>query len=266
MNLLQHTTRSSEEYIKNSIRRTANDSDKYKFQECVPRNIVVIGRTRCGKTTMIRVIEDLGYIPPTLSLYSGTRNIDIRHLGATVAHNGKKYNINIIDTPGFYDKVSSGETKLTNDHIKGLIDQCISHQITEIHVFAFAFSLENGINSDDVESMKFIKRKYPQLKSYFALILTHCERLSPTARKKLVDDFFQVDEIRQSQLKDYFELGVHFMGSLDPLAVAQGLLDAIASQIQNLIPMREEFIDFILQREEFYNIHTTSATTSCTLS
>ena len=214
---------------------------------------------------MIKVIEDLGYIPPPLSLYSGTRQVEVRHLGATVSHNGIKYMINLIDTPGFHDKVQNGGTAISNNEIKRLLDKCISHEITQIHLFAFAFSLDNGINSEDVDSMKFVKQNYPHLNKHFALILTHCEDLDEATRTKLVTDFFDVDEIKRSRLQEFFGLGVHFMGTIDPQAVAHALSDTVANQMRNVIYLRETFIDFILAQSQFYNIHNTAGS-SCVLS
>jgi len=252
---LPNGTPEREEELRKFVKEKSEGLDNYKFQEGIPRNLIVMGRSRSGKTTLIKVIENLGYVPPPLSLFNNTRKIEMHPLVTTIAHNGKRYMINLIDTPGFEDRTMYGQKPMSNQQIKNLIDQCISYRITEIHVFAFVFSLQAGINSDDVKSMKFIQRNYPNLGKHFALVLTHCEDYNEVHCRRLIKDFFETDEIKECELQSFFGLGVYCMGCIDQQSFTNDLRDAINYQIENIKNFREKFIDLIVKQREFYNIH-----------
>ncbi|CAF4656443.1 unnamed protein product, partial [Didymodactylos carnosus] len=157
--------------------------NKYKFNKCVARNIVLIGRSRSGKSTIAHVIEDFKYVPPLRKFYSETREIEFHKIASTLIQSNTVFHFNVIDTPGFYETARSSETKLSNEQIQDYINRCIKNDVTQIHVFAFVFSLKDGINIQDIETMIFVKTHYPQIGPYMALIITHCEEASEERRQ-----------------------------------------------------------------------------------
>ncbi|CAF1615880.1 unnamed protein product, partial [Didymodactylos carnosus] len=115
--LLESVRRTTDEDVKDFIYRVSEEHDEYKFQKYISRNIVTLGRTRSGKTTMANVIQNVAYVPPEVQLCSDTRrSVEVRSLILSSMHS--MYNINIIDTPGFYQRVRELVMPLTNDATK----------------------------------------------------------------------------------------------------------------------------------------------------
>jgi GTPase Era involved in 16S rRNA processing len=191
-------------------------------------------------------------VSSNLLLRSQTKSTQVRNITACVRD--CIYNIGIIDTPGFFYRGEPEETTLSNDTIESLIINCISRKFTEIHVFAFVLNFCNGVSPEHIELMKSIKRKYPQLRNYFALIFTECEKYDERQRQLRVDEFFNGKDVRISRIQDYFGLGVHFMGSISSRVVASRREHAVVLEMKNVIRMREQFIEFILGREEPYEL------------
>ncbi|CAF3969179.1 unnamed protein product [Rotaria sp. Silwood1] len=296
------------------MKATDEEANKYKFLTCVPRTVVLIGRTRTGKTTMRNVIENPMHISEPFTLKSHTKEVSIKCIAAYLQHENQVHNINIIDTPGFYDRVTAkaaaaknggkqqtqrqnttktslmkdeplsptpvgnspptrtgrafwmlrnspdagtdDDAPLSNEDISAYIDKCIYNDITQIHVFAFVFTLgTQGINAQDLQTMQYFKRKYPQLSKHFALIITHCEELGEANMKQLVKQFFEDKEVRETQLEGYFNLGVHFMGSIRNESLKEGSRDEVGRQMINVLDMREKFIKFLFAQNQPYNIH-----------
>ncbi|CAF3707462.1 unnamed protein product [Didymodactylos carnosus] len=98
------------------------------------RNIVLIGRSRSGKSTIAHVIEDFKYVPPLRKFYSETREIEFHKIASTLIQSNTVFHFNVIDTPGFYETARSSETKLSNEQIQDHINRCIKNDVTQILV------------------------------------------------------------------------------------------------------------------------------------
>ena len=227
--------------------------NQYQFSQCSDRNIVLIGRTRTGKSTISSVIRDPFYLPPLPSLFACTRNITFNRI--TTTHRGNAYFFTIIDSPGLYDSMRNEGERLTNHTIKKHLDQCITKDITHIHAFAFVFSSGSGINIEDIQSMMFIQKNYPELRNFFVLIITHCEEKNEEERRSFVEEFFQHPDVIKHGLREFFGLGVYFTGSLRPQLQRLPNLMAARAQSTNILEMRKKLLDFLIARRDTYNIH-----------
>ena len=230
-----------------------SNQNQYQFSQCSDRNIVLIGRTRTGKSTISSMIRDPFYLPPLPSLFACTRNITFNRITAT--HRGNAYFFTIIDSPGLYDSMRNEGERLTNRTIKKHLDQCITKDITHIHTFAFVFSSGSGINIEDIQSMMFIQRNYPELRNFFILIITHCEEKNEEERRHFMEEFFQHPDVIKHGLREFFGLGVYFTGSLRPQLQRVPNLMAAKAQATNILEMRRKLLDFLIARRETFNIH-----------
>ncbi|CAF1295273.1 unnamed protein product [Didymodactylos carnosus] len=203
------------------------------IDSCEPTTILLIGRTRSGKTTIAEVLQDTLYIPPQPDLYSRTRSIVSYNIGK---------NLKVLDMPGFFDQqnYNNRSQQLSNNNIQSNIDYCLKKE--KISLFAFVCSLASGVNAQDIQSMIAVKQLYPQLASRMALIITHCEELGVQHAKKQIDEFFRHKDVVKHQLKDYFRRGVLYMGCIRPESADANNKQALINEYKNVLGMRTDFI------------------------
>jgi GTP-binding protein EngB required for normal cell division len=241
-----------------TLKQAMSQQNEYTFSAGADRNMVLIGRTRTGKSTISEMIRNPLYVPPLASLFAGTRSITFNRISTT--HEDNSYFFTIVDSPGLYDSMRNEGERLTNATIKKHLDQCITRDITHIHAFAFVFSSGSGINIEDIQSMVFIKKQYPGLSRFFILIITHCEEKNEEERQNFVAEFFQHPDVIQHGLQDFFGLGVYFTGCLRPQLQRVSNIMAAKNQATNIFQMRRRLLDFLVKRQETYNIHYETAT------
>ena len=109
-----------------------------------------------AKRPWAKVMEDIFHLSTERNLYSETKQIEFYKV-TTGPPDGKRYFFNIIDMPGFFDMSTDPKQSVTNGQVKSFIINCISKNVCNIHVFAYAFSLSGGINEQDIESMVLTK-------------------------------------------------------------------------------------------------------------
>ena len=97
-----------------------------------------------------------------------------------------------------------------------------------------------------------------------AIIATNCEALSEEERKKLHDDFFEHPVIKENKLREYFQQGVYYMGSLRELSFTEKNTQSLQQEYKNVFEMRQTFLDKCIERKSCFNIHREKD--SCVLS
>ena len=112
------------------VKRNLHDADKiknkYKFQACIDRNVILIGRSRSGKSTVAEVIEDIFYTATDTELYTET-NVAIFHkLICPAIDDGLGAFFTVIDTPGFF-AISKSASRQAMVHDKAMIKNLFEH-------------------------------------------------------------------------------------------------------------------------------------------
>lgn len=154
---------------------------------------------------------------------------------------------------------------LSNDTILRFIEDCISKDITNIHLFAFVFNVAaGGINEEDFSTMIYIKRHFPRLAPYMAIISTNCEDLSTKRRQHLTDEFFKHPRVVENKLNDYFQKKILYMGCLTQETYDAKDEKALEKQYHNVSEMRKTFIETCIGCTKPFNIYRDRD--SCTLS
>lgn len=247
------------------LRETDRTNNPYQFHKCDDRNIILIGRTRTGKSTIADVVNDIAFVSKPPELYSETRTVQFKTISTDTKDNIWYY-FNFIDVPGFFDISINGKDKLSNEKIKSYLQECMTKNITNIHMFAFVFNLAGGINDRDIDTMIFVKTAYPNLAKYMALVITHCEQLNAEQRKKLIDDFYLHPKVIRSSLKDYFKLGPLFMGCIRHESVTTANDKSVYYEYNNILDMRSEFIGKCISSTQPFNIYHGDSGNTCRLS
>ena len=226
-----------------------------------------MGKTRTGKTTVAKVLENPYYVPPDAQLHSETREVTIHPFATSMLNENLIYCFNVIDTPGLFDRAKKRGTSFTNERIKAAIDRCMTHDVTNIHLFAFVISLQSNVDTEDIDAMIFVKNHYPLLHQHICLVITHCEEKTWEQRELKVNEFFESQKVAKHDLKEFFGKKVFYMGALRPELRTNPSRQCVRQQLKNVHEMREIFLQYLMNLDinEFFNIHRVMTNNACTI-
>jgi GTP-binding protein EngB required for normal cell division len=171
------------------------------------KNILIIGRSRTGKSTFKNVLADPTRVPDTLKPYSQTEFPIFEQYSVS----GTDMILNFVDTPGLFQQTTSLPDNTT---IMQLIDGYIRSKVTQLHFVCFCISIETKIDTNDLHTIqKLFDFLGPEIRKNACLIITKCESkadqqletLSKEAQTNL--DF----KVLSSQMKQ----GIFFTGSIN---------------------------------------------------
>ena len=226
---------------------TNTEPMEYKLCICEERTLLLIGRSRTGKSTISKVLRDVKHVASPWSLYSETRAPNIQRLVVKRPTDKKSYMMKIIDTPGFFDVARTRKGQLHNISTTKSINEFISNHVQGMHLVAFVFSLAGGINEQDIKAMIYVKENFPHLKPYCVLVVTGCEETTEVMRTQLIDEFFKHQEVHKHNLRSFFNTNVLYMGCIRHHSYNDGNEKAVYSQMNNVAEMRENFLDICVE-------------------
>ncbi|CAF0863666.1 unnamed protein product [Adineta steineri] len=225
--------------IKNNIEEAYNTHVRHKVRKVEQKNILLIGRTRTGKSTIKRVLVNPTLVAEEMTLASQTKEATFE----SFVINDNYTVINIIDTPGLFERGTDVQKVQDNAAILKTIERCIEREITKFHLVAFCASFESGINEDDVKSVKeLIDFLGPDVSNNSCLIVTRCESKN-TAQLDNLKNEIQMD-IHFKPLAGYFKQGVFFFGALDRDSW-NNATDNLYRQFDNIVQYRESLIKLL---------------------
>jgi len=251
------------EEIQNKIKSTLekyNEKQKYQVSKTTARYILLIGRTRTGKSTLKEMLTNPAGLTTTLNLHSETRNPEFQML--TVVYEGKLTTLAIIDTPGLFERSNNDKTNIRdNAHIISLIKLFVNLEITKIHVIFFVIRLESGIHDEDIKACLEFKDYIENFQNNCALLITGCESNSKELNDDLIEKFWQDSKVKEQKLKEFFRLGVYFSGRINHRDFEQGNDKTVYRQFNNVVRYRNELLSFIGQDMEPQHIDKTQMST-----
>ena len=207
-------------------------------------NILIIGRTRTGKSTIKSMLIDPTKPPQDLTLKSDTKGAQFQsfHLQE------KDIVINIIDTPGLFERSSNEVDIRDNETILKTIEMCINMEITKFHVICFCVSLTSGINKEDITSLELlIQYLGEETSKNSCLVITHCESKTEEQREKLQQELVQ--DLYFKKIAPFFKLGILFSGSINRDDFNLGN-DSVYEQFFTISEYRAKLIEMFLSVKE----------------
>jgi GTPase Era involved in 16S rRNA processing len=201
----------------------------------IEQNILLLGPTQSGKTTLTQVLENPCHRPDHLAL-RGTPNqtAKLKRIECGVSTHLK---LNIVEIPG---------EMLENERDLSQIDEdCVRMGITQFHLVCFCVSVENGIFKEDTRLFERLINHFgaAKIQSNLSLILTRCESKDNTWRESIKNEINK--DSRFSRLIQRFGRGTHFTGALNPTDWDRANEEVILDQFQTIYHDRQAFLQFI---------------------
>ena len=158
--------------------------------ELPKRNVVVIGKTGCGKSTLANKILCLDDENRKFDVQNSMQSVtsEIENDICKVRIGSTSYSINMVDTIGFSDARRSG-TK-SNDMIMKEIKKEMKDRAPEgVNLLIFVFKHGRFTEEERVVFDK-IQKNFSHLINHISLlVITNCDQLSKEAKEKVITDF-----------------------------------------------------------------------------
>ncbi|CAF0972057.1 unnamed protein product [Rotaria sordida] len=201
----------------------------------IERNILLLGSTKSGKTTLVEVLADPRYRPPYQRL--GLSQNQLATKKKIKCSTSTHFTLTIVEIPGnMLDK---------EQDLAKINETCIELGVTQFHYICVCTSFENGISDKDIKLFERLIKHFGEasIKPYLSLIVTRCESKDEESRANMKKELNR--DFHFSRLMQWFNRRVHFIGALDPIDWDQGYEEVILDQFQTIYNDRQNFLQFI---------------------
>ena len=178
------------------------------------RNILIVGRSRSGKTTLVNSIEDVCQVGEPGSIFFSTREPKLQTTDLS------EYKFRVLDTPGLCEYAPKGQTTRDNQEIVRLIKEKAEEHFggagfEEVDTVIITFTVETGIISEDIVSLNALLPELPAHAKKI-LVITHAESFTLEDQKSIQDEISQHKELA-ALVNTYFrgKENILFSGCLD---------------------------------------------------
>jgi len=182
----------------------------YKLRPSNTRNIIFVGKSRSGKSTTIEVLKNESYWAPDMTIYRSTDRATVENF--IVEDGNTFYNMNIMDTPGLFEIAADEKDEKPNEQIVSLIGKCIEMEFTKINHVFFVFTINAGLQQQDIESLDLIHRMFLGMEHKLSVIISFSNDFDRNTK-----DFYIGQLTTDRRLKgvmDKIDKRVFFMGAL----------------------------------------------------
>jgi len=260
--------------------REENNNIKLKYART--RNVMFVGRIRSGKSTAFKVMRNPFNFVGQTSLFADTKQpvlysftvdtirdmtleeakaagvsedeiLKAQKIEKTQSDDSSElqkykvsinYNINILDTPGLFERKEKGGDKERDDkELKNIISKCVELEVTKIHMIFFVCSFEGGIGAEDVQAMLQFMQLFEGAENKMALLITRSETYSFTDQEELKKQIRKTKELEEVLNK----VGerIFFSGAMQKVHYDRGATSTVVDNLNNILLMRTKMYNYL---------------------
>lgn len=229
------------------------------------RNVVLVGRTRVGKSTCFEIIKDPRKVPRNKTIFSVTEDTifdslvieDVRQRNDGTSTNETGQNkllvLNIIDTPGLFEIKAAGKPERNNEAILNIIAKCLNKELTKFHIICFCVPFETSVNHQDIDAITlFMEFAGAGISSNCCLLFTQAESETQQARDQRVAELKVAPQF--NKILPFFKKGVYFTGALNPNDWNYANAIALGRQFKEICKYRHALIKLFRSSIEPFDI------------
>jgi len=216
----------------------------YLFRTTEIRNVLLVGRTRTGKTTAVRTLRGVENSAKPLTIFSETKNVNFRSFSLQ-GKNKLDYTFNIIDTPGLFENVKKGQEARSDDQIIDMIADCLKNEITRIHAIILFCSLTAGIDNTDVKAMEKLIECFGT-DTNMSICVTRAESMTNKERIGIKKELLEHDKM--GKLLEQVNENIFFIGAVDPEKMVDE--ETLKKYVDQVMEDRMVFLNFLFMCDE----------------
>ena len=194
------------------------------------RNVLVIGKTGAGKSTVANKIIGEERFKVKRSIESET-SYHVDH-EVILTDRGNRYRVKVVDTVGFQDTARKDGTKISNEENIRRLKQYFRSSVPDgLHLIIFVFR-EGRLTDEEKQTFDFIIANFEvNIKPVSALVITNCESLSQIKKNEIISEFRTHPTTRP--IANLMGKGIYTVGFPDIDDLADHLKVVYTTQIQS---------------------------------
>jgi len=231
------------------LTRKVRGQNQYSLEETKTRNVLMVGRTRSGKSTAVGVLKDPCFSPKEMSIFSDTVDPKFQSFALDDKTKSVKYTVNVIDTPGLKEVKQIGIDARSDEVIMNTINYCLKNEITKINTLLIFISFELGVTADDLNSFQTFLEKFSHDGITITVVITRSEDKTPQWKKDILAQLKQHPYF--SKVLEKKNIHVAFLGCVD--VVKNNMISNIEDLRRlyaKVYQMRQELLQIIFQSEQ----------------
>lgn len=197
------------------------------------RNVVVLGKTGAGKSTVANKISGLTKFEVKNVAGTGTTNVEEANSIHYDKDSAIHYHFKVIDTVGVFDR----ERK--NDGIINEIKEFFQNNAPEgVNLVLFVFR-RGRFTEEEKRTFDFITQNFrKQISDFSALAITNCDGESEVAR----DEFLQSFKSEAPAVARFMKKGIYMVGFPDVSKLRPGVRKALEEDMEDEIKMLQKIV------------------------
>jgi len=197
-----------------NLKDFVRNANRHRLEISSVRNVMIVGKSRSGKSTAVGVLKDPTHEAETMSIFAESSGPRFQSFSLSdTKDDAVNYILNIIDTPGLHEEGRPGDVERTDESILKSISFCLKNEITKIHMLVICVSAFQGLAKEEVAVFTQYIDAFYHKDVPIVICVTRAEGKTEKEKAKMVEEFQQHRYF--GPLLNRGNVFVEFMGCVD---------------------------------------------------